>query len=431
MAALFKGRSSRVLKNPGDETGTRGVALLIVLMLILGLLILGQAAMLSLDQIAQRSGTYRRQQQGNYCAEEGLNLARAWLLKALNGATVLNPILEQQLLADPSDPTNDATGMHSATKDLCQIVTVPGPPAIAGLSGLCRTDPSSGLPMYQINLIDDIDEQPPNIDPFHDTNNVFFLRAECLANSSVLRPNSGLQQSDVAMVEVNQSAASSCYGMQSGANPAGCGLRERPRSRSPKSRRSKPTPGAKLASMPRRAPPKKRSPSTKSRAPARKPTSKPSSKKRSRPAGVPQPSVVRKRPASPPAHPAAETVPDEIRPLAMAAIEAALDKKAERPTLLDVRRLSSYADYVLVLSGDSERQLSAISRAIQDKLRALGKRARGIEAGAGESSWLLMDFGDLVIHVFLREARDFYDLEGLWADAPRVPVGSVGTSLSR
>jgi hypothetical protein len=202
----------------------RGVALLIVLMLILGLLILGQAAMLSLDQIALRSGTYRRQEAGNYCAEEGLNLARAWLLKALNGATQINPVLLTELLADPSDPTNDATGMQSNTKDLCQIVNVPGPPIIAGLHDLCRADPSSPTGwMYQINLIDDIDEQPPKTDPFHDTNNVFFLRAECLSGAAVLRPASGLQQTDVAMVEVNQSGASNCYGMTGSANPAGCG----------------------------------------------------------------------------------------------------------------------------------------------------------------------------------------------------------------
>jgi hypothetical protein len=216
MATLFKYR--------GIDRDKRGVALLIVLMLILGLLILGQAAMLSLDQIALRSGTYRRQEQGNYCAEEGLNLARAWLLKALNGATQINPLILQQLLADPSDPTNDATGMQSNTKDLCQVVAVAGPPAVAGLFGLCRADPTSpdGW-MYQINLIDDIDEQPPNIDPFHDTNNVFFLRAECLSGSALLRPSNGVQQTDVAMIEVNQSAASSCYGMTGSANPAGCG----------------------------------------------------------------------------------------------------------------------------------------------------------------------------------------------------------------
>ncbi len=133
----------------------------------------------------------------------------------------------------------------------------------------------------------------------------------------------------------------------------------------------------------------------------------------------------------PPARQIDASTPDDVRPLALAAIEAALEKKAERPVLLDVRQLSSYADYVLVLSGDNERQLDAISRAIEERLRAKGKRVRGIEAAAGESSWILMDYGDLIVHIFLREARDFYDLEGLWHDAPRVPLSNAATSANR
>ena len=183
--------------------------------------------------------------------------------------------------------------------------------------------------------------------------------------------------------------------------------------------------------MPRSAPPKKRTSSRKP--PSGKPSSsKPRAPKRKLPpksahAKSAKPPVIRRSPT----RPFDQTAPDEIRPLALAAIEAALDKKAERPTLLDVRQLSSYADYVLVLSGDSERQLDAITRSIEDRLRALGKRVRGIEAGAGESSWILMDFGDLVIHVFLREARDFYDLEGLWHDAPRVTESNAATPANR
>jgi ribosome-associated protein len=189
--------------------------------------------------------------------------------------------------------------------------------------------------------------------------------------------------------------------------------------------------------MPRGVPPKKRanrkSPSRKSpsrESPNRKaPSRAPAAPKRKAPTKSAKPPVVRRSPTR--AKVEDETVPDEIRPLALAAVEAALDKKAERPTLLDIRELSSYADYVLVLSGDSERQLDAITRSIEDRLRALGKRARGIEAGAGESSWILMDFGDFVVHVFLREARDFYDLEGLWHDAPRVPLSNAAPSANR
>jgi ribosome-associated protein len=119
--------------------------------------------------------------------------------------------------------------------------------------------------------------------------------------------------------------------------------------------------------------------------------------------------------------------PDTIRPFALAAVEAAYEKKAENATLLDVRRISSYADYVLLLSAESERQLDAIARAIEEKVRSVGGRLRSLES-AGESNWLLMDFGDLVVHIFFRDARSFYDLEGLWSDAPRVQLGAIGVS---
>ena len=190
--------------------------------------------------------------------------------------------------------------------------------------------------------------------------------------------------------------------------------------REPSSTSRKPAPGnRKFASSNRKPAPSNRKPAPGNRGPApikRKPRTKSS-----------KPPTVRRSPT----RPLDETVPDDIRPLALEAIEAALEKKAERPVLLDVRQLSSYADYVLVLSGDNERQLEAISRAIAERLRAKGKRPRGIEAAAGEASWILMDFGDLIIHIFFREVRDFYDLEGLWHDAPRVPLSNAATSANR
>ena len=138
---------------------------------------------------------------------------------------------------------------------------------------------------------------------------------------------------------------------------------------------------------------------------------------------------MKKGPAPKPS-PVRETSPavanaDTVRPHALDAVTAALDKKAEDPVLLDVREISSYADYVLLLSAESERQVDAIARGIEDKLRLRGLRLRSLEA-AGESNWLLMDFGDLVIHLFYRDARGFYDLEGLWADAPRVSLTALG-----
>lgn len=111
--------------------------------------------------------------------------------------------------------------------------------------------------------------------------------------------------------------------------------------------------------------------------------------------------------------------PDSSRPLALLAVEAGLEKKAERPLVLDVRGLSSYADYVVLLSADNRRQIDAVATEVEARLGKAGARALGTE-GNGDTGWMLLDFGDVVVHLFSPEARDFYDLEGLWSDAPRV-----------
>ncbi len=111
--------------------------------------------------------------------------------------------------------------------------------------------------------------------------------------------------------------------------------------------------------------------------------------------------------------------PDAGRLAALLAVEAGLEKKAERPALLDVRGISSYADYVVVMSADNRRQIEAVALEVEHRLRGAGVRPLGCE-GNGDTGWLLLDFADVVIHLFTPEARDFYDIEGLWADAPRV-----------
>jgi len=110
------------------------------------------------------------------------------------------------------------------------------------------------------------------------------------------------------------------------------------------------------------------------------------------------------------------------RDLALQAMEAALEKKALEPVLLDVTGQSSYTDYILVLSGRSDRHVQAVADAVQEHLKKEhGRRALGVE-GKRDGHWTLIDFGDLVVHVFYHPVREFYDLEGLWVDAPRVPV---------
>jgi ribosome-associated protein len=106
---------------------------------------------------------------------------------------------------------------------------------------------------------------------------------------------------------------------------------------------------------------------------------------------------------------------------AMRALTLALDRKALEPVLLDVRELCSFCNYQLVVSGRSDRQVDAISDGITTGLKADGLRPLGAE-GARTGQWSLLDYGDFVVHVFLHSAREHYDLEGLWNDAPRVPL---------
>jgi ribosome-associated protein len=106
---------------------------------------------------------------------------------------------------------------------------------------------------------------------------------------------------------------------------------------------------------------------------------------------------------------------------AMRALALALDKKALEPVLLDVRALCSFCNYQLVVSGRSDRQVDAIADGIASGLKMEGLRPLGSE-GARTGQWSLLDYGDFVVHVFLHSAREHYDLEGLWNDAPRIPL---------
>jgi ribosome-associated protein len=121
------------------------------------------------------------------------------------------------------------------------------------------------------------------------------------------------------------------------------------------------------------------------------------------------------------AAPAAPATSTEGLDGALRALGLALEKKALEPVLLDVRQLCSFCNYQLVVSGRSDRQVEAIADAIELGLKAEGLRPFGAE-GARTGQWALLDYGDFVVHVFLHGAREHYDLEGLWSDAPRVPI---------
>jgi len=104
------------------------------------------------------------------------------------------------------------------------------------------------------------------------------------------------------------------------------------------------------------------------------------------------------------------------------AAEAALGRKAEELVALDVRELTSYAQFFLICHGTNSRQVIAIAEAICADLKAsCGELPLGIE-GLESARWVLVDFGDLVVHVFDEHLRRFYDIEGLWVDAPRLEL---------
>ena len=100
-------------------------------------------------------------------------------------------------------------------------------------------------------------------------------------------------------------------------------------------------------------------------------------------------------------------------------LEIIRERKAIDPILMEVGRLTSFTDYFLVASGNSSRQVQAISQHMARRLREEGFRPLGVE-GEQEGHWVLMDYGDVVIHIFYQPVREFYDLEGLWTEAPRV-----------
>ena len=101
------------------------------------------------------------------------------------------------------------------------------------------------------------------------------------------------------------------------------------------------------------------------------------------------------------------------------AVEAAQDKKAAAVTVLNLAGLGAFAEYFLICSAESARQIEAIGDAVEEKLRVQGMRLPHREGRAG-TEWLLLDYGNFVIHIFSEKARLFYDIERLWRAAKRI-----------
>ncbi len=108
---------------------------------------------------------------------------------------------------------------------------------------------------------------------------------------------------------------------------------------------------------------------------------------------------------------------DELNPELRVIADAVLERNARDPVLLDLRELSDATDWFIIASGDSDTHARAIADNVLERARSHGSRAAGVE-GRGAASWILLDFIDVVVHVFQPRVRDFYRLEDLWGDAP-------------
>lgn len=112
-------------------------------------------------------------------------------------------------------------------------------------------------------------------------------------------------------------------------------------------------------------------------------------------------------------------------------VEAALDKKAEDVLVLDLRGLCDFTDYFVICHGSTSRQVLAIADAIEERIREEDRRKPKHVEGRRVADWVLMDFIDVVVHVFQDEKREFYGLERLWGDARRVAIPGATNTLAR
>ena len=121
--------------------------------------------------------------------------------------------------------------------------------------------------------------------------------------------------------------------------------------------------------------------------------------------------------------------PQNSKQKAISAAQAALEKKASDVVILEVSALTSVADYFVIGSGESERQVKAIAQNIEKLLSSRFKRSPQIE-GAGTSTWILLDYGDMIVHVFKTDIREYYGLEKMWSDAPQIPIPEQESPVS-
>jgi len=116
------------------------------------------------------------------------------------------------------------------------------------------------------------------------------------------------------------------------------------------------------------------------------------------------------------------TTKEETKKRVLLFVNAALERKAEGLTVLKVHELTSLADYFILMNGSSDRQVQATSGYIRETLKNLNIVPLGVE-GEQTGRWILMDYGDIVVHIFYEPVREFYDIDSLWSDAPKMEIG--------
>lgn len=115
-------------------------------------------------------------------------------------------------------------------------------------------------------------------------------------------------------------------------------------------------------------------------------------------------------------------VVDSEESLARLCADGALDKKAENVVILDMRGISSFTDFFVIVSGTSDPQLKAIASSIRGRVREVTGLRPIAEDGFPGSQWVIIDYGSVIVHVFHEEKRDVYALESLWSDARRINI---------
>lgn len=111
----------------------------------------------------------------------------------------------------------------------------------------------------------------------------------------------------------------------------------------------------------------------------------------------------------------------ELLDIVKTAVEALNDKKAEDVTVIDITEVSSIADYFIIADGTNQNQLTAMQDAVDEALYKAGMQVKQVE-GNSKSTWILMDYQDIIVHLFSKEDRLFYDLERIWRDGKVIEI---------